>query len=578
MFVTRNRVSLNAVLLLMVVCFVTACGPPGPRALLQGRKLLEAGETEAAVKELKTAVSLLPTNAAAWNYLGLAYHRAGLSTNAIDAYSRAIKLDRELLEARFNLGCLLLDENRLDAAKTEFTAYTLRRGTEPEGWLKLGLSHLRGRDAGNAEKCFREALRLETNNVEALNGLGLAQLQRNRPREAAGSFASALEVKPDYRPALLNLATVSHQQLNDPAQALRRYREYLALQPPAADWDSVNAIVRALEQPTPVAQPMRTPANNPISNAIPSVVTLTNQSKSSTQQAAATKTAAVLKPLSNSEAVKPVPSPAMTAPPPIATRPTPEVVKLAPEPVIKPGSAESKPSIANSNSPPRPITSATNSPPKTERRGFLSKLNPFKSESKPAATNQASTGMAVSAMVERTSTSTASGRYAYLSPAAPKAGDRREAEAVLTQGQQAQRADRNVEAFQFFRRSVQLDPSYFEAYYCLGLTAFKIRSFQTALTAWENALALRPNDSDARYNFALTLKAAEYPRDAADELERLLSLHPDEARGHLTLGNLYADQLRDIPRARKHYNKVLQLDPRNPQAQAIRYWLVANPG
>jgi Flp pilus assembly protein TadD len=44
------------------------------------------------------------------------------------------------------------------------------------------------------------------------------------------------------------------------------------------------------------------------------------------------------------------------------------------------------------------------------------------------------------------------------------------------------------------------------------------------------------------------------------------------------LGNLYAEQLRDIPRARQHYNKVLQLDPRNPQAQSIRYWLVANPG
>ena len=262
--------------------------------MLQGREFLESGRTDEAIRELKTAVSLLPTNAVAWNYLGLACHRAGQSTNAIEAYSRAIKLDRDLLEARFNLGCVLLDENRVDAAKTELTAYTLRRGSEPDGWLKLGLAHLRGRETGSAEKCFREVLRIETNNVEALNGLGLAQLQRNRPREAAGSFASALEVKPDYRPALLNLATVSHQQLNDPAQALRRYREYLALQPPAADWDSVNAIVRALEQPTPVAQPMRTPANNPISNAIPSVVTLTNQSKSSTQQAAATKTAAVL--------------------------------------------------------------------------------------------------------------------------------------------------------------------------------------------------------------------------------------------------------------------------------------------
>jgi tetratricopeptide (TPR) repeat protein len=138
--------------------------------------------------------------------------------------------------------------------------------------------------------------------------------------------------------------------------------------------------------------------------------------------------------------------------------------------------------------------------------------------------------------------------------------------------------ERDAEAFQFFRRATQLDPTYFEAYYCLGLTSFKLRNFQSARTAWENALRLRPNDADARYNLALTLKAAGYAKEAAEELEKLLSVHPDEARAHLTLGNLYADQLRDIPRARKHYNRVLQLDPRNPQAQIIRFWLVANPG
>ena len=581
MFVTKNRVGLSAVLLLTVVCFVTACGPPGPRALLQGRRLLEAGETDAAVKELKTAVSLLRTNAAAWNYLGLAYHRAGLSTNAIDAYSRAIKLDRDLLEARFNLGCLLLDENRPDAAKTELTAYTLRRGTEPEGWLKLGLAQMRVRDTASAEKSFREVLRLETNNVEALNNIGLVQLQRNRPREAAEAFGSALEVKPDYRPALLNLATVSQQQLNDPVQALRRYRQYLALQPRAANWDAVNAVVRALEQPPIPTHPARTLTNNPVSNTIPSTAIATNQSKAPTQQVAAAKTPAVSKPLSNSVPLKPNPGPGTTSPPPTVSHPPPEVVRIAPEPVVKnvAVAAEPKALIVNSNSSPRSSTPATNAPaPKTERRGFLSKLNPFKSESKPASNTQTSTGMVTSVMAERTSTSTASGRYAYLLPKAPGSGDRREAENALAQGQQAQRLDRNVEAFQFYRRAAQLDPAYFEAHYCLGLTAFKIRSFQTALTAWENALALRPNDPDARYNFALTLKAADYPKDAADELEKLLSLHPDEARGHLTLGNLYADKLRDIPRARKHYNKVLQLDPRNPQAQAIRYWLVSNPG
>ena len=142
----------------------------------------------------------------------------------------------------------------------------------------------------------------------------------------------------------------------------------------------------------------------------------------------------------------------------------------------------------------------------------------------------------------------------------------------------SQRANRLSEALQSYRRATQLDPSYFEAHYRLGLAAFEVRSFRLALGAWEPALALRPNYADARYNFALTLKASNYPNDAADELEKLLALHPDEARGHLTLGNLYAEQLRDIPRARRHYGRVLQLDPRNPQAQAIRYWLVANPG
>jgi tetratricopeptide (TPR) repeat protein len=212
----------------------------------------------------------------------------------------------------------------------------------------------------------------------------------------------------------------------------------------------------------------------------------------------------------------------------------------------------------------------TNSVPavKPEQRGFFSKLNPFRSGSKTVAPGDSGVS---NKPIEP-------GRYGYLSPAPPKPGNRREAEAAFAQGQKSQRADRPAEALPAFRRAAQLDPSCFEAYYSVGLTAFRLRSFPVALTAWEYALALRPDNADVRYNFALTLKAAGYPRDAVDELEKLLSLHPDEARGHLTLGNLYAEELRDVSRARQHYYKVLQLDPRNPQAQAIRYWLVANPG
>jgi hypothetical protein len=43
------------------------------------------------------------------------------------------------------------------------------------------------------------------------------------------------------------------------------------------------------------------------------------------------------------------------------------------------------------------------------------------------------------------------------------------------------------------------------------------------------------------------------------------------------LGNLYAEQNRDPAKARQHYTKVLEADPRNSQAMVIRYWLTEHP-
>lgn len=97
------------------------------------------------------------------------------------------------------------------------------------------------------------------------------------------------------------------------------------------------------------------------------------------------------------------------------------------------------------------------------------------------------------------------------------------------------------------------------------------------MSADELALALNPVSTDARANFALALKQAGYPRDAANELEKILQASPNDARAHLTLGNLYAQQLGQPKLAREHYLKVLELDPRHAQSGPIRYWLAANP-
>jgi tetratricopeptide (TPR) repeat protein len=611
MLATKNRAGREfQIFFLLLAVLIAGCTPPGPRAFLDGKRLLEEGKYPQAVEKLKIATSLLATNAQAWNYLGLAYHRAGQPTNAAVAYKRALDLNRDLLEARYNLGCLWLDQNKLDAAKAEFTAYTLRRGNAAEGWLKLGTAQLRAHETNPAERSFRETLRVSPQNVEALNGLGLVQLQRNRPREAVQFFADALKRRPDYRPALLNLATVLDQHLNDRAGALQKYREYLALKPKPADWEAVNAVAHSLEQQ--LAAPPRPPRTNAVAHAVAN----TNVTRTTTATVARVTAPA-----------KPEPTPAVPkappAPPPANTAAV-ELVKLPAEPVIKTSPDAQPPGATTTNQSPAvepasPVSSpaASNVAPKSDKPRFFSRLFRREPKSAPRPTplppSKATASTAATTpktrdsvpgnepmakapskgeapVSKRASAAPASdapnvvapssfSRYTYLSPSKPAAGNRRDAERAFAQGQQAHRANRLAEALQAYRQATVLDASYFEAYYNLGLGAYESRSYRQALAAWENALAIQPESNDARYNFVLALKASNHPIDAANELEKILAANPKETRAHLVLGNLCAEQLRNPARARTHYLKVLELEPRHPQATAIRYWLVgdANP-
>src|SRR5277367_2999562 len=122
----KNRIYGAVALLALAVC-ISGCAPPGPRALLKGKKFLERGDYANAVAQLQTATTALATNADAWNYYGVALQHAGQMDDAAAAYQNALKFDRDLVEAHYNLGCLWLEENKFADAKTEFTAYTLRR-------------------------------------------------------------------------------------------------------------------------------------------------------------------------------------------------------------------------------------------------------------------------------------------------------------------------------------------------------------------------------------------------------------------------------------------------------------------
>ncbi|MEY4386575.1 MAG: hypothetical protein RLY20_1858 [Verrucomicrobiota bacterium] len=168
-------------------------------------------------------------------------------------------------------------------------------------------------------------------------------------------------------------------------------------------------------------------------------------------------------------------------------------------------------------------------------------------------------------------------RYKYLGGGKTTSGDRTAAQRFAEKGTQALASQRYLEATTLFRSAVEADPSWFQAQMNLAAASLQADRLTESLYASETALAIDPSSVPARYNFALALKRGNYFFDAAMELEKILAQNPNEADSHILLGNLCAEQLRQPAKARAHYLKVLELNPKHPRATAIRFWLKAHP-
>lgn len=295
---------LAALLLGLWAGILTSCTPPGPRALLDGERLLQAGRPADAVKRLRTAVEFLPGNAQAWNHLGLAYHQAGQPGDAAAAYQQAIRLDRNLAVAYYNLGCLWLEQDNGARATEALRSHVALQPRSLDGWRKLGQAQLRTAQWDLADQSFRTALSLTPNDPESLNGLGIAFQQRQHAREAWQCFTAATTRNPSYAPAWLNLG-VAAQRLGANDHAIQAYRHYVRLRPRASRALGVDDLLVSLEAPPPPAWESPTGTN----------------------------TAAL--------------RPGQTSPPPESVVPSPRQLEAPPSPLVPTESAQGSPSRAS---------------------------------------------------------------------------------------------------------------------------------------------------------------------------------------------------------------------------------------
>jgi len=609
----------------------------GERLLAAGRPADAIEPFKEAVTRLATNA---PACALAWNQLGLAYHQAGQLNDAAQAYQNALAKDFNLFAARYNRGLLFLEVNNLPGAINELTTFTTHQPSHPGAWLKLGLAQLRARQWDAAERSFKEVLPLKASaaqKAEALTNLGVIQAQRRRPHEAMLQFHAALREVTNHPPALLNQAVVAQVLMADRATALDRYRAFLAAAPNAPEAGLARVQVRRLEEELKPVTPVVTnpppaaviasnltsrlatnvvrvaPTSSPPAQITPSVVAASNRPP--VLPIAPPPTSAPPAPAVIAPPTHPVPAivatptnvPAPAAEPPI------EVVKVEDDPALKPGDTIAPPPLPKpvafpaSNAPPvtAPAPLRSLPPPKSEKKSVWQRMNPVgwfggrdkNAPAEPVATEPKQDKAVREKEVARPKTTPLPGapmagtptpvavvppprpvfpRYPYLSPSASPATDHAAVQAVFDGAVKAHTAGQLGAAVEGYRRVVAVAPDWFDAWYNLGVALHQEGEVSASLSAYEQALALRPADAGARYNFALALGRAGYATDSAAELERLLAANPANTEAHLALGVLAAETLADRERARTHYQRVLELSPRHPQAAEIRRWLAAN--
>ncbi len=611
---------------------LTGCGPPGPRALRRGDNLLKQGQYDEAISALREAVESLshnptPVQAQAWNFLGLAYQRSGQSPEARKCYAQALKLDRNLAAADYNLGCVELEQKHYAQAVDLFTTYSTLRPRDVIGYVKLGSSRLRfalqnpsalekRRQLDEAKHDYDLAQSLAFT-AEACNGLGIIELERNRTptpatvKTAAKAFETALQHDPKFAPAILNEGIVYDQYFNDRKTALAKYKEYLLLETNAPNSKQVEKLARQVydELRTTLA-PMKRMPETPAPGANPrSAAPIPAPPKIGGVSPSTPTTAEVDTPQGGSRGSLNVSPTSAQSPEPAHPVSQPADQTTSPKTPAPSGNAATEPltnvALATSGAPSDKNGSPTDiRPPKPEpprkpgaMRTFFKRLNPAKwfggkaNESPRESAPPPPAEIASSATVTSPSASAPSPNptaaaaatetsLLHYSPSEPvlTKGDRAEAMRLVNRANLALRQSHASEAMREFHAAMKADPTCYDACFALGMAAIETKDFSTALDALHQALLIQEDSADARYAYAWTLDKKHYYQDAADQLEHLLAQHSQEARGHLLLGNLYAQQLDKPALARQHYASVLGLDPNNSQAPALRSWLHDNPG
>ena len=182
------------------------------------------------------------------NYLsfGSVFFQRGYYDPSAAFFGLALRDDPTSAEAQYGLGSVYLAQNKTIEARESFErAVKLKASypnTLPNSWNNLGLIAGRERRPDAAVACFERALRLDPDNVIALENLGSAYRQQKRWNEARKALERALEIDPRSPEANYTLGMV-FAETGQTQRAYECLEKALTIRPTYAEaWNNLGVL------------------------------------------------------------------------------------------------------------------------------------------------------------------------------------------------------------------------------------------------------------------------------------------------------------------------------------------------
>jgi tetratricopeptide (TPR) repeat protein len=185
---------------------------------LEGVKLQQQGQLDAAIAAYQKALRLNPNMAEAYLNMGAALAAQGKQTEAIAAYRQAITRNPNIPQAHHNLGNALAQQGQYDEAIA----------------------------------AYQQAIRINPNYAKAYFNLGNIQAKQGQTEPAIANWQQAIRTNPNFAEAYANLGITLNRQgrRQEATEALKKARDLFKAQNKPEQVEQMERILQRLERDT----------------------------------------------------------------------------------------------------------------------------------------------------------------------------------------------------------------------------------------------------------------------------------------------------------------------------------------